>query len=131
ECPEWAPHTSLGLRPWRNPREAPTRNSTLKACHIANMKDDFHCKATENGQLSIGDRLPKAQLRPGGPPCQCIFRAYILSFCYGKMSCALRHPLCLNLSSAKHGVAKSVTILPRLFGKRIHHPFSKFSPGLL
>ncbi|MGI5923888.1 MAG: hypothetical protein ACOX9E_08090, partial [Lentisphaeria bacterium] len=46
-----------GLRPWRNPREAPTRNSTLKACHIANMKDDFHCKATENGQLSIGDRL--------------------------------------------------------------------------
>jgi hypothetical protein len=29
ECPEWAPHTSLGLRPWRNPREVPTRNSTL------------------------------------------------------------------------------------------------------
>jgi hypothetical protein len=51
-------HTSLGLRPWRNPRKAPTRNSTLKACHIADTKDDFHCKATKNGQLSIGDRLP-------------------------------------------------------------------------
>ncbi|MGI5925419.1 MAG: hypothetical protein ACOX9E_15855, partial [Lentisphaeria bacterium] len=49
ECPEWAPHTSPGLRPRRNPGEAPTRNSTLKACHIANTKDDFHCKATENG----------------------------------------------------------------------------------
>jgi hypothetical protein len=22
------------------------------------MKDDFHCKATENDQLSMGDRLP-------------------------------------------------------------------------
>jgi hypothetical protein len=60
ECPEWAPHTSLGLRHGRNPREAPTRNSTLKACHIANTKDDFHCKATENGQLSMGDRLPQS-----------------------------------------------------------------------
>jgi hypothetical protein len=51
-------HTSLGLRPWRNPREAPTRNSTLKACHIADTKDGFHCKTTENGQLSIGAQLP-------------------------------------------------------------------------
>jgi hypothetical protein len=36
---ESVPHTSLGLRPWRNPGEAPTRNSTLKACHIADTKD--------------------------------------------------------------------------------------------
>ncbi|MGI5924459.1 MAG: hypothetical protein ACOX9E_10990 [Lentisphaeria bacterium] len=50
-------HTSLELRHRRNPREAPTRNSTLKACHIADTKDDFHCKATENGQVSMGDRL--------------------------------------------------------------------------
>ena len=50
-------HTSLGLRLWRNPREAPTRNSTLKACHIADTKGGFNCKATETGQLSIGDRL--------------------------------------------------------------------------
>ncbi|MGI5923681.1 MAG: hypothetical protein ACOX9E_07030, partial [Lentisphaeria bacterium] len=54
---ESVPHTSLGLRRRRNPREAPTRNSTLKACHIADTKDGFHCKTTENGQLSIGDRL--------------------------------------------------------------------------
>ncbi|MGI5923962.1 MAG: hypothetical protein ACOX9E_08460 [Lentisphaeria bacterium] len=52
-------HTSPGLRLRRNPREAPTRNSTLKACHIADTKDNFHCQATENGQLSIGDRLPR------------------------------------------------------------------------
>ncbi|MGI5923957.1 MAG: hypothetical protein ACOX9E_08435 [Lentisphaeria bacterium] len=51
-------HRSLGLRLWRNPREAPTRNSTLKACHIADTKDGFHCKATGNGQLSTDDRLP-------------------------------------------------------------------------
>jgi hypothetical protein len=50
-------HTSPGLRLRRNPGKAPTRNSTLKACHIANTKDDFHCKATESGQLSMGDRL--------------------------------------------------------------------------
>ena len=31
-------HTSLGVRPRRNPREAPTRNSTLKACHITDMQ---------------------------------------------------------------------------------------------
>jgi hypothetical protein len=36
---ESVPHTSLGLRHRRNPREAPSRNSTLKACHIANTKD--------------------------------------------------------------------------------------------
>ena len=52
ECPEWAPHTSLGLRLRRNPREAPTRNSTLKACHIANTKDDFHCQATYTAHAS-------------------------------------------------------------------------------
>jgi hypothetical protein len=52
---ESVPHTSLGLRLWRNPREAPTRNSTLKACHIADTKDVFHCKAIENSQLSMGD----------------------------------------------------------------------------
>jgi hypothetical protein len=59
---ESVPHTSLGLRLRRNPREAPTRNSTLKACHIADTKGGFHCKATENGQLSIADRLPAAAL---------------------------------------------------------------------
>jgi hypothetical protein len=42
-------HTSLGLRLRRNPREAPPKNSTLKACHIADTKDGFHCKATKNG----------------------------------------------------------------------------------
>ncbi|MGI5925543.1 MAG: hypothetical protein ACOX9E_16495, partial [Lentisphaeria bacterium] len=60
---ESVPHTSLGLRLRRNPGEAPTRNSTLKACHIADTKDDFHCKATENSQLSMADRLRKASNR--------------------------------------------------------------------
>ncbi|NMA45289.1 MAG: hypothetical protein GX945_01885 [Lentisphaerae bacterium] len=62
---ESVPHTSLGLRLRRNPREAPTRNSTLKACHIADTKGGFNCKVTENGQLSIGDRLQTPVLVSG------------------------------------------------------------------
>ena len=46
-----------GVAPAAQPQESPPKNSTLKACHIANTKDDFHCKATETGQLSMGDRL--------------------------------------------------------------------------
>ena len=50
-------HTSPGVRRRRNPGEAPTRNSTLKACHIADTKNGFHCQAIGNGQLSMSDRL--------------------------------------------------------------------------
>jgi hypothetical protein len=51
-----------GVAPVAQPQGSPTRNSTLKACHIANAKDGFHRKATENSQLSIGDRLPLFRL---------------------------------------------------------------------
>ncbi|MGI5925425.1 MAG: hypothetical protein ACOX9E_15885, partial [Lentisphaeria bacterium] len=64
---------------WRNPREAPTRNSTLKACHIANTKDDFHCKATENGQLSMGDRLAKSGSVRAAVVCFAMISLYILA----------------------------------------------------
>ncbi|MGI5923892.1 MAG: hypothetical protein ACOX9E_08110 [Lentisphaeria bacterium] len=36
---------------------ASLRNCTLQGCDIVNTKDGFHRKATENSQLSIGDRL--------------------------------------------------------------------------
>ncbi|MGI5925183.1 MAG: hypothetical protein ACOX9E_14650 [Lentisphaeria bacterium] len=68
---ESVPHTSLGLRLRRNPREAPTQNSTLKACHIADTKDGFHRKATENGQLSMGARLQKLLVGHSLVPANC------------------------------------------------------------
>ncbi|MGI5923195.1 MAG: hypothetical protein ACOX9E_04565 [Lentisphaeria bacterium] len=50
---EGAKHTSPGqaaLKARAALGGATLRNSTLKACRIADTKDGFHCKATENSQ---------------------------------------------------------------------------------
>ncbi|NMA46569.1 MAG: hypothetical protein GX945_08410 [Lentisphaerae bacterium] len=57
---EGAKHTSPGqaaLKARAAPGGASLRNCTLQGCDIVNTKDGFHRKATENSQLSIGDRL--------------------------------------------------------------------------
>ncbi|MGI5924917.1 MAG: hypothetical protein ACOX9E_13310 [Lentisphaeria bacterium] len=64
---EGAKHTSPGqaaLKARAALGGATLRNSTLKACHIADTKDGFHRKTTENSQLSIGDRLRFCGNRP-------------------------------------------------------------------
>jgi hypothetical protein len=57
---EGAKHTSPGqaaLKARAALGGASLRNCTLQGCDIVNTKDGFHRKATENSQLSIGDRL--------------------------------------------------------------------------
>ncbi|MGI5925205.1 MAG: hypothetical protein ACOX9E_14760, partial [Lentisphaeria bacterium] len=74
-----------GVAPVAQPQGSPTRNSTLKACHIANTKDGFHRKATENSQLSIGDRLLGVDImdKPLFPVCSVEPSAPVFRLCCG------------------------------------------------